>query len=69
MCIDNATESDNVSGSEVILNTAANATCSTLVSVPSTRAGTPKLPSRPGFVLAQGLPQFPFDTSPGHCSK
>ena len=44
MSINNAKDSDSVSGSEMILNTAANAACGALVSVPSMRAGTPKLP-------------------------
>ena len=56
MSINNTTDSDGVSGPEVILNTAANAACGALVSVPSMRAGTPKPPSRPGSALAQGLP-------------
>ena len=56
MSVDNAADSDKVSGSEVILNTAANAACGALVSVPIMRAGTPKVPSRPGSALAQGLP-------------
>ena len=41
MSSDNTTDSDNVSGSEVILNSVANAACSALVSVPSMRAGIP----------------------------
>ena len=48
MSVDNTTDSDNVSGSEVILNSATNTACSALVSVPSLMAGTPKLPLRLG---------------------
>ena len=57
MSVNNTTDSDSVSGSELTLNTEANAACGALLSVPSTRAGTPKPPSRPGSALAQGLPQ------------
>ena len=56
MSVDNTTNSDNVEGPEVITSTAADTACNALVSVPDMRAGTPKPPSRPGSVLAQGLP-------------
>ena len=55
--VDNTTNSDNVSGSEVISHAAAGTACNALVSVPSTRKGNPKPPSRPGSTLAQGLPR------------
>ena len=65
MSVDNTTDSDNVTGSEGILDMAANTACNALVNVPSTRAGTPKLPSKPGSALAQGLPS----QSPRHLHR
>ena len=64
MSIINATDSNNVSGSEMIRNIAANAACGALVGTPSMRAGTPELPSRPGSMLAQGLPWSVSSTHP-----
>ena len=54
--VNNSSNSDSVSGRDVITHTAADTACNALVNVPSMRAGTPKWPSRPGSVLAQGLP-------------
>ena len=64
MFVNNTTYSDGVSGSEMILNTAANAACGALVSVPNRRAGTPKPPSKPGSALAQSLPRSVPSTCP-----
>ena len=55
--VDSTTNSNNVSGSEVITHTAADTACNALVSVPSMRAGTPNPPSGPGSALVQGLPK------------
>ena len=55
MSINNSSSLDSVSGRDVITSTAADTACSALVNIPSTRAGTPKPPSRPGSPLAQGL--------------
>ena len=75
--ITNSSNPDSVSGSDVITSTAADTACNALINVPSTRAGTPKAPSRPGSVLANGLswsvplmcPSSRVATPPGHCSK
>ena len=48
--------SHDVSGPEVIYSSAADTACNALINVPSTRTGTPKLLSKPGSALAQGLP-------------
>ena len=55
--ITDKSNSDSVSGTGVITSTAADTACNALVNVPRMRAGTPKLPSRPGSVLDNSLSQ------------
>ena len=49
--------SDSVSGTNVISSNAADAACKALISVPKMRAATPKPPLQPGSVLDSGLSQ------------
>ena len=53
--VTNESNSDSVSGTDVITSTAADTACNALINVPSMRAGTPKLPSRPGSALDNSL--------------
>ena len=53
--ITDKSNSDSVSGTDVITSTAADTTCNALVNVPRMRAGTPKPPSKPGSVLDNSL--------------
>ena len=45
--------SDSVSGTDVITSVAADTACNALINVPRMRAATSKLPSRPGSVLVR----------------
>ena len=49
--------SDSVSGTDVILSIAADTACNALINIPRMRAATPKLLSRPGSVLDNSLSQ------------
>ena len=49
--------SDSVSGTNVISSNAADTACNALISVPKTRAATPKPPLQPGSALDSGLSQ------------
>ena len=53
--ITDESNSDSVSGTDVITSAAADTACNALVNVPRMRAGTSRLPSRPGFVLDSSL--------------
>ena len=53
--ITDESNSNSVSGTDVITSAAADTACNALVNVPTMRAGTPKLPSRPGSVLYNSL--------------
>ena len=55
--ITDESNSNSVSGTDVITCAAADTACNALANVPRTRAGTPKPPSRPGSVLDNSLPQ------------
>ena len=71
--ITNESNSDSVSGTDVITSTAADTACNALINVPSTRTGTPKPPSRPGSVLDNSLSRSVPSTHPlsqvDHCSE
>ena len=56
--------SDSVSGTDMITSTAANTACNALINVPRMRAATPKLPSRPGSALDNSLSQLVPSTCP-----
>ena len=53
--VTNSSNLDSISDTDVTSNTTADIACNALINVPSTRAGTPKLPSRPGSALTNGL--------------
>ena len=69
--------SDSVSGTNVISSNAADTACNALISVPKMRAATPKPPSLLGSVLDSGLswsvpsmcPPKQSCYTPGHCSN
>ena len=75
--ITDESNSDSVSGKDMITSAAADTACNALVNVPRMRAGVPKLPSRPGSVLDNSLSWVsPIDMPPkqscdppGHCSN
>ena len=53
----NTAITDSVSDTDVITSAAADTACNALVNFPRMRAGTPKLPSRPGSALDNSLSQ------------
>ena len=55
---------DSASGTNMISSDTTDIACNVLISVPKTRAATPKLPSWPGSVLDQGLSWSVSSTHP-----
>ena len=55
MTLTDKSNSDSVSGMDMITSVAADTACNALINVPRTRAATPMLPLRPGFVLDNNL--------------